>query len=48
MLEWEFYIADRLKMTVGELRLRMGSDELVKWQVYHGRRGQQQQLAGHR
>jgi hypothetical protein len=45
MLEWEFYIADRLGMTVADLRRRMGHDELVLWQVYHGRRAQKAQQA---
>lgn len=45
-LEWEHYIAEKLSMTVGELRIRMGHDEFVRWQVYYGRKSQQQQQAG--
>lgn len=43
-LEFEFYLADRLKMTVAELR-EMSSTEFLGWSVYHGRRAQRQELA---
>lgn len=32
-------------MTVGELRVRMGSDEFLRWQIYYGRKQQKQQQA---
>lgn len=44
-LEWEHYIAERIGMTVGELRRRMGADEFLRWQVYYGRKAQKQQQA---
>lgn len=44
-VEWEHYIAERIGMTVGELRRRMGHDEFIRWQVYYGRKWQKQQQA---
>lgn len=44
-LEFEFYLADRLRMTVDELRAKMTNDEFIKWSVYHGRRAQKQEMA---
>lgn len=32
-------------MTVGELHDRVGNDEFVRWQVWHGRKAQRQELA---
>lgn len=42
---FEFYLADRLRMTVGELRDRMGHAEMLMWSRYHTLRVQQEQLA---
>lgn len=39
-LEFEFYLADRLKMTVARLRREMPAQEFMQWNVYHGRRVQ--------
>ncbi len=48
-LEWEHYLAEKvLHCTVLELRRRMGHDEFVRWQVYYGRKAQQQQIAAWR
>jgi hypothetical protein len=44
-LEFEYFLADRLKMTVGEMRERMSNDELVRWSVFHGRKAQREELA---
>ena len=44
-LEFEFYMADRLKMTVGRLRAEMSNEEFVAWGVYHGRKAQRAELA---
>lgn len=44
-LEWEYYLAERLHMTVHDLRRRMGNDEFIRWQVYYGRKAQKQQQA---
>lgn len=44
-MEFEFFLADRLGMTVGRLRAEMSNDELLRWTVYYGRRGQAAELA---
>lgn len=44
-LEFEYYLADRLKMTVARLREEMPASEFMAWQVYHGRRAQRAELA---
>ena len=44
-LEFEFYLADRLKMTVRQLREEMPAAEFVGWQIYHGRKAQRAELA---
>lgn len=43
--EFEFYLADRLGMTVGRLRQEMTNDEFVRWSVYFGRKAQRAELA---
>jgi hypothetical protein len=43
-LEFEFWLADRLKCTVAELR-RMSQAEFLGWSVYHGRRAQREEIA---
>jgi hypothetical protein len=43
--EFAFFLADRLGMTVDELSVRMTYREFLEWTVYHGRRGQEAQLA---
>lgn len=42
----DFFLAERLHMTVGELRERMPLEEWVAWGVYFGRKAQQRELAG--
>lgn len=44
-LEFEFYVADRLGMTVAQLRAEMSNEEFVAWGVYHGRKAQRAELA---
>jgi hypothetical protein len=44
-LEFEFYLADRLGMTVGRLRREMTAEEFVYWTVYSGRKAQRTELA---
>lgn len=46
-LGFEYWLADRLKMTVGQLR-RMPSKEFETWRVYHAIRAQQIELARER
>lgn len=43
-LEFEFYLAQKLSMTVAQLR-QMGNEEFVGWTVYYGRLSQKQELA---
>lgn len=47
-LEFEFFLAGELGMTVDELRTRMSNGEFVRWAVYHGRRVQEQEIRGGR
>lgn len=42
--EFEFYLAEQLKMTVADLRDRIGQREFLEWQVYYGRQAQKQEL----
>lgn len=44
-LEFEHQLAERLSMTVGDLRRRMGSDEYERWKIYFGRMVQREELA---
>ena len=44
-LEFEFFLAEKLSMTVGELRERMTEHELVHWGIYYGRQAQRRELA---
>lgn len=44
-LEFEFYLAQKLSMTVGELRERMSNAEFVQWVAYYSKRAQAQELA---
>jgi hypothetical protein len=44
-LEFEYYLADRLKTTVRRLREEMPAAEFLGWQVYHGRKAQRAELA---
>lgn len=41
----EFYVAEKLHMTVADLRDRMSSREFTEWCVYFARRAQRQELA---
>jgi hypothetical protein len=45
-LEFEHYLGAKLGRTVAELREALSNQEFVAWQVYFGRKAQQQQLAG--
>ncbi len=44
-LEFEYYLADRLGMTVARLREEMPAAEFMGWQVYKGREAQRRELA---
>lgn len=43
-LEFEFYLATKLHMTVGQIRAQMTQDEFVRWSVYYQRLAQQIEL----
>jgi allophanate hydrolase subunit 2 len=43
-LEFEFYLADRLSMTVARLRLEMPAAEYIAWSVYYGRKAQRMEI----
>lgn len=47
-LEFEFYLAQKLTMTVGELRERMSADEFLRWHIYYARKAQREELASKR
>ena len=44
-LEFEFYLAEQLHMTVARLRREMSNDELLRWSVFYARRRQLEELA---
>lgn len=44
-LEFEFYLAMRLGMTVDEMCQRMSNLEFKKWIIFLGRKNQQRELA---
>lgn len=44
-VDFDFFLADRLRMTVAELRARVDAHEWRQWLTWHGRRAQQQELA---
>jgi len=43
-LEFEFYLATKLHMTVGQIRHQMTQEEFVQWSVYYQRLAQQIEL----
>lgn len=45
-LEFDFYLAAELHMTVAELGVRMDHSEYVMWSAYYARVAQRKQLAG--
>jgi len=42
--EFEFYLATKLSMTVGQLREQMSNAEFVQWGVYYARIAQREEL----
>lgn len=44
-LEFTYYLADRLRMTVSELVNRVSNAEFLHWAMYHGRKAQRSELA---
>lgn len=43
--EFEFYLAQKLGMTVGRLREDMSAEEFMRWTVYYGRKAQREEMA---
>lgn len=44
-LEFEYFLARELRMTVADMRERMSGEEYTGWGVYFGRKAQREQLA---
>jgi hypothetical protein len=44
-IEFEFFLAQELSMTVAEMRRRLGQDEFVGWKTYYARKAQRLELA---
>ena len=44
-LEFDFLLAERLGMTVADMRARMSNEEYLNWGVYLGRQAQRRQVA---
>ncbi len=43
-LEFEFYLAQKLGMTVARLRQEMPQAEFVQWHAYYARKAQREEL----
>lgn len=43
-MEFDFFLADKLKMTVEDLRSRMSNDEYLVWHSYWKKRAQEEEL----
>jgi hypothetical protein len=43
-LEFEFFLATKLKKTVSEMRNQMTNKEFMYWGIYWGRRAQEREL----
>lgn len=43
-MEFEFFLAQKLAMTVDELRDRMSNQEFTHWHIYYGRKAQRDEL----
>jgi hypothetical protein len=42
--EFEFFLAEKLRMPVDELRRRLSAREFMEWGVYFGRKAQRQEM----
>lgn len=47
-LEFEYYLAEQLGMTVGKMRREMSAQEYLEWQIYYGRKAQKAEMRGKR
>lgn len=43
-VEFEFFLAEKLGRTVGELRRVLSQDEYLHWAVYYSRKAQRREL----
>lgn len=43
-MEFEFFLAQKLSMTVAMLREQLSNAEFVEWSIYYARMAQEQEL----
>ncbi len=43
--EFDFYLAEKLSMTVEQMQRSVSSEEWMRWSVYYGRLAQRRELA---
>lgn len=41
---FDFFLAERMRCTVAELRRRLSAREYMEWSIYYGRKAQQREL----
>ena len=44
-VEFEFYLAQKLGLTVARLRAEVTNQEFLEWGVFYGRKAQREELA---
>lgn len=44
--EFDFFLAEKLRCTVAELRRRISAAEYLEWAIYYARKAQDRQLGG--
>lgn len=44
-LEFDFFLAEKLRMTVAEMRSTVDGQEYLEWSIYYGRKAQNMELA---
>lgn len=45
-LSFDYFLAEKLRMPVAEMRRRVSMQEWMEWNVYYGKQAQVRQLAG--
>ena len=43
-MEFEFFLAQKLGMTVARMRTEMSNDEFIHWGMYYSRKAQREEL----
>ena len=43
-LEFEFFLAQKLSMTVAQMRQQVSSEEFLHWYIYYARKSQREEL----